>query len=306
MGFCTDPDGSRVRMILDPTKYLKPVLDSPLFQNARWGSSERPTQYTDAVHRAQFFHQSDDDWHTMLRASVKTTRTMVLIRGTYRFAVDAKCNLVYVLVDEGVFVSELFPPTADDTSTVIGAAENAGDIRTRDLSTFLFSNTFLFEGDPSNCCALGFHSYDLEPGDASNGWQERRYVMNYASWISPGLFGGGFEDITALSHELSESFSDPFVNNATPIWVAPWGLCQNNLEDGDVVEGMPNATFPITMNGMTYYPQNEALLQWFAGQSPSSAYKHAYSFPDTTVLTSPAISYFPDCATPFNLAKKAP
>lgn len=69
------------------------------------------------------------------------------------------------------------------------------------------------------------------------------------------------EDITAVSHELAESFADPFVNNATPIWVAPNGLCQNNLESGDVIEGVPNATFPMTMNGYTYHPQNEALLR---------------------------------------------
>ncbi|MGZ3447256.1 MAG: hypothetical protein ACXU88_16345, partial [Myxococcaceae bacterium] len=218
------------------------------------------------------------------------------------FSVDASCNLRYVLVQTGVFVSLLFPATPDDTSTIIGAAENAGDVTTRDMSTFLFPDTYLQDdfNDPNTCCILGYHSYDLEPGDASNGWQERRYVMNYSSWISPGIFGGGFVDITALSHELMETFSDPFVNNATPIWVAPNGLCQNNLESGDVIEGLPNATFPMTMNGMTYHPQNEALLQWFAGQSPSSAYRHAYSYPDTTVLTSPAISYFPDCATPFN------
>lgn len=304
--FCTNPDGSQVRMILDPTKDVAPVLNSPVFQNNRYGSSERPTQFTDAVFRAQFFRQSDDDWHTILQPSVKTTRTMVLIRGTYRFSVDASCNLRYVLVDFGVFTSLLFPPTPDDTTTVIGAAENAGDVTTRDVSTFLFDNTYLYQnGNPSDCCVLGFHSYDLEPGDAGNGWKERRYVMNYSSWISPGLFRGGFADITALSHELSETFSDPFVNNATPIWVAPNGNCQNNLETGDVIEGLPNAVFPITMNGMTYSPQNEALLQWFAGLTRSNAFQHAYSYPDTTVLTSFAISYFPDCATPFN-AKGAP
>jgi hypothetical protein len=289
-----------VRMILDPTQYIAPVLNSPIFQKTSWSTSERPTQFNDAVHRAQFFKQSDDDWHTLLRPSVKTTRTMILLRGTYRFAVDANNNLVYVLVDADVFASQLFPPTPDDTSTIMGQAENAGDVTTRDMSTFLFPNTFLYQGDPSNCCILGYHTYDLEPGDQSNGWKERRYVMNYSSWISPGLFGPSFVDITALSHELAEAFSDPFVNNATPIWVAPNGLCQNNLESGDVIEGLPNATFAVTMNGMTYHPQNEALVQWFAGLTKSNAFKKAYSYPDTTVLTAPAISYFPDCATPVN------
>src|ERR1700746_2825079 len=76
------------------------------------------------------------------------------------------------------------------------------------------------------CCVLGFHSYDFEPGVPSNGNLERRYVLNYSSWISPGLFGGGFQDVTALSHELSETFNDPFVasdgiHNVTPWWLSP-------------------------------------------------------------------------------------
>ncbi|HEY1907419.1 MAG TPA: hypothetical protein VGG91_15335 [Myxococcaceae bacterium] len=293
------PTNSSIPLVRSAVPHVKPLLNSPIFQNARYGSSERPTQYTDAIHRAQFFRQSDDDWHTLLRPSVKSERTMNLPRGSYQFAIDANCNLVFVLVNSGVFSSLLFPATPSDTTTIIGGAEHDGDITTQDMSTFLFPDTYLF--DSGGCCILGFHSYDLEPGDASNGWRERRYVMNYSSWISPGLFGASFVDVTATSHELMETFSDPFVNNATPIWVAPNGLCQNNLESGDVIEGLPNATFPMTMNGMTYHPQNEALLQWFAGQSPSSAYKHAYSYPDTTVLTSAAVSYFSDCTTPFSV-----
>ena len=301
--YFTFPDGTQgPRMILDATPYATAVVQSPIFQNARYGSSQRTTQYTDAIHRAQFFNVADPAWHTLLRPVVRPTRTMVLIRGTYRFAADASGHLVYVLVDAGAFASLLFPPTPSDTSTLMGAAENAGDITTGDLSTFLFPNTFLYQGgDPTNCCVLGYHSYDVEPGSAANGWRERHYVMDYASWISPGLFGGGFSDVTALSHELAEAFSDPFVANATPIWVSPSGLCQNNLEVGDVIEGLPNATYAVTMNGATYHPQNEALLQWFAGQTPSSAFQHAYSFPDTTVLTAASVSTSVDCTTPASI-----
>jgi hypothetical protein len=299
--YFTRSDGTQVRMILDGTDVVPAVLNSPIFQNAKYGSSQRLTQYTDAIHRAQFFKASDDSWHTLLNPVVKPARTMVLIRGTYRFSADPTTGkLRYVLVDDGAFGSLLFPTTPTDTTTVMGAAEQAGDVAPSDLSTFLFNNVYLYQGgNPANCCVLGYHSYDVEPGSAANGWRERHYVMNYSSWISPGLFGGGFSDVTALSHELAEAFSDPFVANATPIWVAPNGLCQNNLEVGDVIEGLPNATYPMTMNGTTYHPQNEALLQWFAGQAPSSAFQHAYSFPDTTVLTSPSVSTGLDCSTPF-------
>jgi hypothetical protein len=217
---------------------------------------------------------------------------MVLIRGTYAFSLNADGTCCrFVLVDANTFVNALFPSTPTDTTTPIGAAENAGDITTKDISTFLFPNTYLFIGNTSNCCILGFHSYDFEPGDASDNFaSEKRFVVNYSSWISPGLFGGGFQDVTAVSHEVAETFNDPFVasdniHNITPFWLAPNGNCQDDLEVGDVIEGLPNGVFPITMNGMTYHPQNEALLQWFEFMSPSDAIDGAYSYPDETTLT---------------------
>jgi hypothetical protein len=222
---------------------------------------------------------------------------MVLIRGTYRFALNADGSCcAFVLIDANTFTNALFPTTATDTSTVIGAAENAGDIRTRDISTFLFPNAYLYINAPNNCCIIGFHTYDLEPGGVDNGWRERRYVLNYSSWISPGIFRDPtFADITALSHEMAEIFNDPFVNNATPWWLAPNKNCQNNLETGDVIEGLPDSQFPVVLNGRTWHPQNEALLQWFAGQTSSSAINGAYSYPDTNVLTSAAKSQNAGC-----------
>lgn len=66
----------------------------------------------------------------------------------------------------------------------------------------------------------------------------------------------------------------------------PRGHCQHGLEGGDGIEGLPRQTFRITMpNGLTYHPQNEALLQWFAFASPSSELDGAYSHPDITTLT---------------------
>jgi len=64
------------------------------------------------------------------------------------------------------------------------------------------------------------------------------------------------------------------------------GLCLDYLETGDVIEVLPNPDDPITMNGMTYHPQTEALLQWFEGATPSDAIGGAYSYPDTSILTS--------------------
>ncbi len=287
------------RLYQDATQFVTPVLKSPVFSNADYTSSERPTQFMDAVQRAEFFHNSADDWHTILKPRVAAPRTLVLLRGTYRYALkpDGSC-CAYILVDQNAFGNALFPATASDTSTPIGAAENAGDIRTKDISTFLFNSVYLYSNnDPNQCCIIGYHTYDVEPGSAANGNREKRYVLDFASWITPGVFGDtSFADVAAISHELTETFNDPFVNNSTPWWLAPNGNCQNNLETGDVTEGLQNAQYPITLHGMTYHPQNEALLQWFAAVDPSTAINHAYSYPDLRVLTSPATLQKAGCA----------
>lgn len=97
---------------------------------------------------------------------------------------------------------------------------------------------------------------------------------------------------------MSETFNAPFVNNATPWWLSPSGQCQNNLKDGDVLEGLPNPTFPIKLNGVTWHPQTEALLPWFAGVTPSKAIHGAYSYPDITALTMANVSQNPGCTPP--------
>jgi hypothetical protein len=307
------------RLFYDATQYVWPVIESPIFTPVQWPNSVFPTQYIDALQRATFLHGAGDGdfdhgdhlselWHIFMFPLISTPRTIQLKQGTYQFALnkDGTC-CEFVLVDAQTFSNAIYPATADDTTTPIGAAEHAGEMTTRDLSTLLFPNTFLYEGTPNNCCILGFHSIDVEP-DAT-GALTKWFVFDYASWITPGLFGPSFADITAMSHELAEATNDPFVSadgihNQTQWWTSPNGLCQDNLEDGDVIEGLPNATFPVTVNGFTYHPQNEALLQWFSGESPSSAWHGAYSFPDTTVLTTPAPSLPFNCGQPATAASK--
>jgi hypothetical protein len=285
-----DGNGNTLHYSVRP--YIVPTLYSPVFQNATYTSSDVPTQFVDSVQRAEFYNVMKPNWHTLLNPALKTERTMSVPAGAYRYKLKPNGTCCeFVLIDINVFSNVLFPPTPIDTTTPVGAAENSGDITTKDIATFLFPNTYLyFNGDPNDCCVLGFHSYDYEPGDASNGYKDKRYVLAYASWISPGLFGAGFEDVTALSHEISETYNDPFVasdnvHNITPWWLSPNGNCQDDLEVGDVIEGLSQGTYPMAMNGRTYHPQNEALLQWFEFQSPSSALGGAYSYPNQNTLT---------------------
>jgi hypothetical protein len=141
------------------------------------------------------------------------------------------------------------------------------------------------------CCVLGFHTFFTDNG-APN---ESRWVFAFASYISPGIFSGGFRDVTALSHELSEAFNDPFVDNLVPAWQFPGraGTCQDVLETGDPVEVLSNVAFPVKIGATTFHPQTEALLQWFEQKSPSNAIGGAFSYPNTKALTAPATAFGP-------------
>jgi len=270
------------------------VVNSPIFQPFVYTSGIG--QYNDQMQRAEFWnrtHHGTNNWHTLLSPSVKRGRTMDIPYGFWFFGLHSDGSIAYFLVDVNTFSGLLFPPTYPvDNTTVIGAAELAGDITTHDMSTFLVNNVYLYDGTPDQCCILGFHSGDIEPGIPSNGNLLRFYVMNFSSWISPGRFGNGFADVAALSHELAETFNDPFINNLTPWWlsvspVTGAGQCQNFLEVGDVVEVLTALPlFAVPMNGRTYHLQNEALLPWFEFKSPSPAHLAAYSFPDEDTLLS--------------------
>jgi hypothetical protein len=308
------------RLYLSAGENVERALQSPVFANSLFSSSSEPTQFADAVQRAEFWSQMTQDWHTLLAPQVKEHRVISVPLGSYQFALqaDGRCCR-FVLIDEGVFGNLLFPPTFPvDNTTVVGAAELAGDMTTQTIATLLFQDTYLYQnGDPKQCCVLGYHTFDFEPGATANDLP-RAYITNYSSWISAGLFKGGFQDVTALSHEMAELFNDPLVGFAsstggacggvgqplcidtTPWWLSG-GHCQNNLEVGDVIEALPNATFTVTTDEFTYHPQNVALLQWFAFDRHPDSLGGAYSYPDPSTLTQLSVPQQAKCTGPLHL-----
>ena len=308
-------------LFLDGSQHLEDLLKSPLFSKTTFTSSSEPTQFTDAVQRAAFWSQMKQNWHTHLDPSVQPGYTIEIPLGHYQFSLNADGSCcAFVLLDANNFSAALFPPTFPvDNTTVMGAEELSGAATTKTLAVLLFQDTYLYEnGNPSDCCVLGFHSIDFEPGVPANGNVQRAYVMAYASWITPGLFNGGLADITAMSHELAETFNDPLVLafsgtggacgavgepiclNTTPWWLSPNGNCQNDLEVGDVIENLPNGVNTITMRGVAYHPQNVALLQWFVSGHSSDALDGAFSYPDPSVLPGPSVSEQVGCTGPLN------
>ncbi len=296
------PDGSVALTFGPDGKVINAVLGSPEFVPNAYTNGQG--QFNDQMLRAAFANQLPwggwgDGWHTILQPKLRTARTIkvpfLTASGTnaWYYFVNAAGQPVLCAIDFDTFGNLLFPSAYPlDNSTPVGAAELAGDITTHDLSTFMFDNTVLFEGNIANCCVLGYHTYDSEPGTSRNGNLPRLYVLDYASWLSPGLFLYGFEDMADWTHEMAEAINDPFTNNATPWWLSVdpsgFGNCQNNLEVGDVVEVLHslNPVSTIPGDGLTYHVQNVALFPWFAFESPSPANLGAYSFPDETTVMS--------------------
>jgi hypothetical protein len=97
---------------------------------------------------------------------------------------------------------------------------------------------------------------------------------------------------------VSEAYNDPFGNTAVPSWQFPGQpagskVCQGNLETGDPVEVLPDATvaIPLRESGkiFTFHPQTEALLQWFSQGPASNAIDGAWSYPNENALTRSAV-----------------
>ncbi|HEY6305559.1 MAG TPA: hypothetical protein VI488_03750 [Candidatus Angelobacter sp.] len=291
-----NPDGSVFANVpFGPFEDL--IEDSPNFRDANYSVGR--TQYGDAVQRAEFFNTMGEDWHTLLNPKI-VNRATIQVPAT-----------IQVQFFDGTIITVpgYLTSTASDGSTVVFMLDllfsfldfnqavndiNSGAFSTKAMNYHVYPNTFLFsvvdeQGDLS-CCVLGFHEYIFDP--TTN--PEQRWIYAFASWISPGTFGGGFQDVTALSHETSEALNDPFGNNIVPTWQFPgiFGACQANLETGDPVEVLPIATVPIVTREhnevFQYHPQTEALLQWFEIGNPSNAIGGAFSYPDTTALPAAA------------------
>jgi hypothetical protein len=283
--------------------FEKLTLESPNFEPLDYRSGHN-IEFGDAVHRAQFFNIMKNNWHTLLIPKVNNRVTITvpftvnvqLANGTI---ITARSYFTGTAADGSTFVLMLSPLFNFFFSNIVVNEINLGNFTTNGLNTTMFPNTFLFNLNvanpnvPGGCCVLGFHTFFRD-----GVFPQSRWVTQYASWISPGLFGSGFEDVTALSHETAEAIANPFVSNPAPNWQFPGEpanskVCQANLEEGDPIEVLPNATAAIEVKErgfkFIYHPQNIPLLQWFEMGTTSNAIDGAFSFPDETVLTRSAI-----------------
>ena len=267
-----DENGSPI--VLDPAPVMSRVQSSPNFHNAPYTTGV--TQFADAVQRAQFHSPAAQEWHTLLGKpeTLKPLR-IVVPRGLAKVYHNPSTGVTYAIVDTDFFLSQL--------NTII-QLEN---LDTDALAIALTSNVFLApQSDIKKCCVLGFHtSFDM--GELA----QLKFVQTFiwASWVDPGILGSTLADVTPMSHEISEWMNNPFGGNVVPAWQVPnSSSCQNNLETGDPLATMPNAGYTVLIDGFTYHPQSQVLLQWFQRGSTSDAIDGAFSFPDQTLMTGPS------------------
>jgi hypothetical protein len=147
------------------------------------------------------------------------------------------------------------------TGTLIPSLASKG-VGPTTFPIFVMYNVVMYEGNPDNCCILGYHGAYGSP------------VQTYSplEFDSTGAFGPGFTDTYVSGHEVAEWMNDPLGTNPTPAWgnIGQVSQCQNNLEVGDPLTGT-NAVTKLMPNGFTYHMQELAFFSWFYDSTSSSA-----------------------------------
>lgn len=271
----------------------------PMFSsNAYPGGGGLPAdtgQFTDTTIRASFNGVKKANWHVVLGTPMpsKFTYTGMLFFNNGDWAciggeLPPCSSFPVVNIDSiaNIFEQILSPAGEDSASTT--------------LPIILTDFVTAFIGFPQNCCVLGFHS--AQPGNEGG---NSVLVWTWATWIPqsvPNPFGQFGLDTFVLTHEVSELYHDPFVQNGGTL-VSAWvdgsvQFAQGNLETGDAVEAMSASDSIFTVSetttggAYTYHTQTEALLPWFTRNPMSPACdvhncgKGVYSWPNTATLNS--------------------
>jgi hypothetical protein len=130
----------------------------------------------------------------------------------------------------------------------------AGQYSTGSLTIFVVGNVFEYVTNTNTCCIGGFHF-------ASSEGLNQVATFIYTADNQSGIFSSNAQDITITSHEVAEWANDPLGTNIVPPWGLPQspGSCLSDLlEVGDAIENYPTITFTVSLNSVTYHPQDLA------------------------------------------------
>jgi len=248
-----------------------PIFNSFDFQMG--GTDVGTTQYVDAFQRANFWSLvGGTDYHVLLNATVLPALKFnipanrgLAIPSTF-FGSCGPLAIVNLVYWDRIVTGQVLPLLA------------SRGVNLSTLPIFLFYNTVLSEGNPTNlnlCCVLGYH-----------GATENAQTYSPQDFDTSGLFGPTIHDTSIAAHEVAEWMNDPFGDNPVPAWghIGQQPGCQGNLEVGDPLTG---TNFPdvVGTNGFTYHLQELVFFSWFYG-APSIAVDGWFS--DNNTFTSDA------------------
>ena len=259
---------------LDGASRVANTISSPIFQP--FASQTGFTQFGDAVFRASFYEvveKISPDWHVALGHPAVLPTLNITVPPEFGFQFTGSVSGAPI----GLVNMDWFSKQLRNLLTMVNPDPHS-------LSIFLTYNAFLFSGTPDKCCVIGLHSAVASPGPGNT---QNVNTFVWASHNDAHIFSVPMEDITALSHEVAEWYSDPLVNNVVPAWVQPGSsACFSNLlEVGDAMETFPDLSFRVLLNGTEYHLQDVALFSWFARQSPSIGLKGRYSYKGGKLLS---------------------
>jgi hypothetical protein len=261
------------------------TTESPMFLPTALPSES--AQYLDAVMRSEF-NKIGSGYHVLLNNNA--------VLPTQTITVPQNQGALYQLSDGTVFGAASYKWFTARLQSIL--ASNHIDPTT--LPIAVSDNVYFYLGSISNCCVIGFHGAaqvtSKELGSQHGNGNEPVRTYAWFSWVpTSDIFGPGFTDVVALSHEVSEWGHDPFVDNFVNPWAipgAPEAGCQNALETGDPLVGVDfaaGATNPDPSTGPQWHLQDEAFLWWFARQ-PSEASNAEDSYLGTFTTGAPSCS----------------
>jgi chitinase len=273
--------GAEKDMEISAADDVQKVVQSPVFQNYAFTTGD--TQYGDAIQRAQFYKLATArDWHTRLGQPRVTSPLQITIPSANGYVLNSKkTGHSLAIVDLDFVQKELFK----------GLAKT--EAKPDELVIALTENVEFYElGDATVCCTWGAHGAEA---DASSKVLQPFVLSTY---LDPDVVPG-YSDIQPITQQIAAWMNDPLhgqQENTFPAWQRPVakGGCGGRgigthyrfALPTDGVSGS-NSTVMKAETG-EYHLENVALLPWYTQTANPDTFQGAYSFPDTSLLKSPA------------------
>jgi chitinase len=273
--------------LLDAVPDVPAVLRSPIFSSFAFASGGT-TQYADAMLRSTF--SSAAGWHTML-GKPEVSPLKITVPAGYGYVLSSRKDGGDVAVVDIEFLQkQIFTHLPkQDGRLVIAMTHNV---------------TYYTWSDATICCSWGTHGVDSATGNS--------FVLG--SYLHDAPAPVKDRDVQPLTQQLAEFMNDPLHDpllhsrnvpnpeNVFTAWQHPGGGCAGRgigseyflLEPTDTnhKNNFPSSNaFVAQAGGTAYHLQNVALLPWYTGNA--AGLNHAYSFPDASALSSPAVPCSP-------------